>query len=156
MSTVDRRWSNHKFEVWYWVYMKGLGLENLLTCHDKIQGELIRSWVQFKSRFCFFQGLSWYVFCESLILAGLSHLPPHQDISQDTWDFIQVSNSQQSPNTAEKGASSQYWALKDLTNQYNRSETFYYFQNIRKKIISTKRHVLPGRSAGLEILWEEL
>ena len=79
-------------------------------------------------------------FCDSLILARLSHLlprqakeaspPPLQDISQDTCDFIQVSNSQQSPSSAEKGISSQYWALKDLIHCYNRSETFSYFQNI--------------------------
>ena len=56
--------------------------------------------------------------------------PPLQDISQDTCDFIQVSNSQQSPSSAEKGISSQYWALKDLIHCYNRSETFSYFQNI--------------------------
>ena len=32
--------------------------------------------------------------------------PPLQAISQDTRDFIQVSNSQQSPRTVEKGTSS--------------------------------------------------
>ena len=53
------------------------------------------------------------------ILAGLSHSPPLrqareaspsspplQAISQDTRDFIQVSNTQESPRTVEKGTSS--------------------------------------------------
>ena len=71
--------------------------------------------------------------------------PPLQAISQDTRDFIQVFNSQQSPSTAENGTSSQYWALKDLTHCYNRSETFHYFQNISlaisHSIISVKCNV---------------
>ena len=47
--------------------------------------------------------------CESLILDGLSHLPPPpvQDISKDTRDFFQVSNHKESPSTVEKGTPSQ-------------------------------------------------
>ena len=89
-----------------------------------------------------------------MILAGFSHLPPQAreaspssspGYSQDTRDFIQVTNSQQSPSTAEKGTSSQYWAIKDLTHCYNRSATFHYFQNIilaiSHSIISVKCNV---------------
>ena len=87
---------------------------------------------------------------EGLILAGLSHLPPQkareasppplQAISQDTRDFIQVFNSQQSPSTAENGTSSQSWALKDLTHCYNRSATFHYIA-ISHSIISVQCNV---------------
>ena len=64
--------------------------------------------------------ISWIITSSSSL--GQRSLPSSSPgYFQDTWDFIHVSNSQQSPSTAEKGTSSQYWALKELTHFYNRS-----------------------------------